>query len=68
MIKKHIFIMLLCCLVPIATLAVIILFNFPIKTGLYIGLILLYPLSHLLIMKYMRHDFLPNHKQVSNKE
>ena len=54
--KKHILIMLACCLVPIAALALFALVNIPLNK-LYLGaMILICALSHLLMMKFMGHE------------
>jgi accessory gene regulator protein AgrB len=54
--KKHAWLMLACCLIPLLALAAIFLFNVPINTIMLVGLALFCPLSHLLMMKFMPHD------------
>lgn len=54
--KSHLWIMILCCLIPIVALGAVFLFNIPLSSVLLFGLILLCPVSHLLMMKYMGHE------------
>lgn len=54
--KKHIIILLLCCLIPVVAIAAILLFRLSVNQVLLLALVLLCPLSHLLMMKFMPHD------------
>ena len=56
MTRKHMLLMLACCLVPVIALGAIFLFNLPVSQVLFFGLVLLCPLSHILMMKFMVHE------------
>jgi hypothetical protein len=51
--KKHALIMIACCLIPIVAFSLISVFKVPVSSLLTIGLVLMCPLSHLLMMKFM---------------
>jgi len=64
--KRHIWIMLLCCLLPIFGLAAVYLFKLTVNTVVYFGVILLCPLAHFFMMGQMRrnHDGGHNNQHV----
>jgi Protein of unknown function (DUF2933) len=51
--SRHMLIMVLCCLIPLAALSAIFIFKVPVSQTLTFGLILLCPLGHLLMMGMM---------------
>lgn len=56
MTKKHTYLMLACCLIPLAALAAIYVFDLPVNSVLYVGIILLCPLLHFVMMRGMMGD------------
>ncbi len=51
--NRHLLIMLICCLVPLVAFAVITVLGVPLTSLGYVILILLCPLGHLLLMRFV---------------
>jgi len=45
---RYLWLMLLCCLIPVGALAAIFLFNIAVSSVLLVSIVLLYPLLHIL--------------------
>ncbi len=54
--KKHLLIMIACCLLPLIAFGAVAYFQIPLNNVFYFGLIVLCPISHILMMKFMIHD------------
>ena len=54
--KSHMWMMILCCLIPVAGLAAVYFFQIPLSKVVFFGIMLICPISHLLMMKFMGHD------------
>lgn len=51
--SRHLWLMLLCCLIPVAGLAAIFLFNIAVSTTLLVAMLLFCPVAHILMMGKM---------------
>ena len=63
--KKHFLIMIACCVLPILGLALIAIFNIPTNFVLWGAMLLICPLSHVLMMKFMDQEH-STHQPVNN--
>ena len=51
MTKRHMLLMLACCLIPLAALGAIYALELPINSTLYFGIMLVCPLLHFILMR-----------------
>jgi hypothetical protein len=61
---RHLLIMLICCLVPIVALGAAWLLGISLGTVATIGLLLLCPLGHFFLMRWMGHG--PGHSRTTS--
>lgn len=54
--KKHMWLMVACCLIPLVGLAAIYIFKIPVNTVVLVGMVFFCPLSHFLMMGLMGHE------------
>ena len=54
--KSHMWLMLLCCLIPVIGILLVSVFKVPLNNVIFYGMILLCPLSRILMMRFMGHD------------
>ncbi len=47
--------MLVCCLIPLTALGLIAIFHIPLSRMIGYGMLLVCPISHLLMMRFMGH-------------
>jgi len=53
--RRHLLIMLVCCLLPVAAIGAVWALDIPLSSVLVFGLLLLCPLGHLLMMRGGHH-------------
>ena len=54
--KSHMWLMLLCCLIPVVGLTAVYAFKVPLSSVLLYGMVLLCPLSYVAMMAFMGRD------------
>ncbi len=59
--KKHFFIMLACCLVPVVALLLVTVFKVPLNAVIIGAMIVVCPLSHFLMMRFMMQEHHESH-------
>lgn len=65
--KKHLILMILCCVVPMGVFFVLFALGIPLNRLFLFAIILLCPLSHIFMMRGMKHHEHDDHASESTK-
>jgi len=65
--KKHLILMILCCVVPMGVFFVLFALGIPLNRLFLFAMILLCPLSHIFMMRGMKHHGQDDHASESTK-
>lgn len=65
--KKHLILMILCCVVPMGVFFVLFALGIPLNRLFLFAMILLCPLSHVFMMRGMKHHEQDDHASESTK-
>ena len=65
--KKHLILMILCCVVPMGVFFVLFALGIPLNRLFLFAMILLCPLSHVFMMRGMKHHKQDDHASESTK-
>jgi len=65
--KKHLILMILCCVVPMGVIFVLFALGIPLNRLFLFAMILICPLSHIFMMRSMKHHEHDDHASESTK-